>query len=867
MIKTSSSLILNKYIKAIDKTLDCIFKQNSLDDPTFQSLLSDAIVKCFHLYGSSLPKETKALLILDKALSAIILTNDTPSFSLIAFIKTYKLSKKAIRQLLRFLLYGIYFKDIQFNQLQGSHEIEGLLIQILSENISRSKLKVILDSLSLNQQIFLLAFSFKHYREGSYKIIQTLKIISSNKRQHSSSISPSHKTLLDLITGLKQKNFDMQMFLDALQAETDMHALHLDRLLDKLNKHTQKNTRTCFHFFNKLIPLIVDFPVRVYESLKSGIDAESTNHQANTQAKKTALEQKEFLQKRFQHYFDNNYTLGDFEKLLGVIGHYGQMPYLQVAGKEFLTYGLQDKIKLLHSVFKNSYTLARLKPKEVLALISFTLTFIRHLEAITRRPEYLKEGLNQFTCALATSGKLVAQLAALESILEGFQSLISFLNHSLHEKISLRENPIFVYDQSEALIFEKNKKYIHQLNKYYKSSIIHLSSVHVMTLAKKIGIEGLIGTSERELMGYGGSRNCIFLLTPLLKYLFTIGQCSLTEIQKLDSRWLIHLFQQIVLSKDAITNNTILMVDDDMEIPGANIYSHSLFARECQDKYSYSHGFCVGRSTKFLNKFRELQEILKNPSETFDFAQWLEIPFSIKMAEYIGKPKICLNLPLGQEEAHLQIECLLNPILQISHHLGGARYPLGQIPSQFLFGLEKHFNKNIPYVLGISLSMDLIDPSNISNKCILPWNDPAVSQSFTCLKDVFLFISTEKCAKEMQCRFWKNVSAIFSPIEGQALPLRQFIDQLKQLDVNAIIKKFRKTHTFDGSENRSLSKLGHLYEFYQRDAQLFWEFGSELTKQQFFDQKTIVNMKMTIDDIKVKLEKKYHILFIDYPTT
>lgn len=848
-MKTSSQNLLDTYIKKINERIDYFFKNRHPRSGKFQTTLTDIIIECFHFPESKFPKETKALLILERALLNISQNSPSASsFNLTLFIKQHQLSQKDIKQLLIALIYGVFFNEIQFAKLQDSRDVEWLLIQTLAEKASRNKLKNILQLMSINQQIHLLAFIFKRYREGSFAILQTLKSICLSQRHHSSA-KPYYTILLDLITGLTRKTFDVKTFVHMVRQATTIDEKILDEILTKLKTQARKNVQACFVLFNQLIPLMIDFPIRIYESLgkvKGRL--------------KTALKQQKALRLRFQHYTEKNYTLNDFKALIAIIGLYGQVPYIQARGKQYLTSGLKDKIKFIYEIFKHPLAIARLAPSEILSILSFALTFISYLDAASRHFDIFQEGLDKLTCAIATHEKYLAKQASLESILEGFQ--ISW--HPPPIAVSrLKEIPIFVFDQSNVLLFEKNQKYIRQLNKRYHSSIIHISYDQAITLAKKIGIEKFLRTSDIKTMGYGGSRNCIFLLTPLLKHLFKIGKKTFSEVQQLDNKLLLNLFQQIVLHNSTKTNNTIFMLDDDIEIPIANIFSHALFAQQCENEYLYSHGFCVGRVTKYLNKFRDLQEILENPSQIFDFSQWVDIPFSIKMAEYVGKPKICLNLPLGQEEAHLKIECVNNPMLQISHHLGGTRYPSDQIPSHFFVGLETHLKKNIPYVLGVSLSMDLIDPSNISNRCILPWNDSPLSalSQCECLHDIFMFISHEKNKQEIQKRFWKNVRDVFHPTKGLSIPLRQEIDRLISMDVDNILRKFKTTHTLDLSEKRSLSAIGNLYKFHQQDALLFWEFGSELIKLK------TDNIKLAINNIKAKLEKKHHILFIQYPTT
>lgn len=835
---------LDTYGRKIDEVFDLFFAKHRLRSSQFQGRLVDAIVKCFHILEPGLSKKTKALKILERIFFTLTQNCKSHSFSLILFIKKFNLNQLTIKKLLSSILYGIYYNEIKFSALQSNGDIEWLVIQILAEKISRIRLKVILKQLSIDQHIHLLAFILKRYREGSFAILNALKSLCLS--HHDKAISSNYKILLDLILGLSGKIYDIKLFLDCLQHESKIDEENLKKILDVLKIHAKKSMTTCFIQFNKLISSMIEYPLIFFESY---------NNLKHYSSEDSPLEQKKKLQHLFKDYLDKKYTLHDFEKLLQTIGLYGQMPYIQVGGKEYFTTGVFDRIQFLYKIFKEPLAVAQLNPSEISSSISFALTFILHLETILH-PEILKESSQLFSCAIATSGKYLVEQASLESILEGLQTS-NFLN----------DVPLFVYDQSNALIFKRNQRYINRLNKHYSNSIVHISGCEAVSLAKKIGIVELINTSQRGYMGFGGSRNCIFLLSPLLRHLFKLekGFKKISDVQNMDDRELIKLFQQIVLRNDAESNNAILMVDDDMEIPAANIFSHALFARQSKQEYSHTYGICVGRVTKHLNIFHNLDEILKHPAVIFESTQWLNIPFSVKMAEYIGKPKVCLNLPIGQEEGHLRIESYTNPLLHTCNHLGGTRYPTSLIPSHFFVGLEAYLKKMIPYVFGISLSMDLIDPSNSSNRCILPWNDHNTFTTFKCLNDVFTYIANEITAKEMQKRFWKNVNKVFHSAEGPLVPLRQDIDKLRRLDIDAILNEFKRTHQLDHTENLSLKHIGSVYKFYQLDIKLLWEFGSQLLSLKL-DENTN-NIELAIDHTMNGLEKKHLIQFIDLPIT
>lgn len=859
---------IDQYREAVSYKFEHFFSAHKIKDISFHCGLAAAIVACFHLKNFKIKKLDKALIILNSLFYSFS-KRCTPArpFQFSEFIAKHLSKKKEVEGLIIELLYGLYFKDIDLSNLifeKQKNDFEFLLFQKIAEKVSEATLRKIIQTLSLDMQVRLICFSFQHYREGSYLIIREFEQLFKRGKGQIKSSLPA-KNLVELINLLKRRYYDADHLFILLQKKEKLEEADLTSLMHRLEEHAWRQTQEFHSLLDKLIPLIINFPIKVHDAIEK---LKQTTYSASQKSENTAKlqAQKESLEAYFKDYYKRDYSVEDFNNLLKVIGFRGHYPYIRIYGKDIFTTSLIDKLNILNEIFSSPPSLAQINQSELLSIFSFILMLVNHLEAVNYNPSKYKEGIELLTCAIPTCGKRLSRQSGLNTLLEGLISFTTFLNEKLRGSITLSKLPIFVFDQSNESLFNENCRYIRNLNKYHGSNVVHVSKNDALALANKIGLEPLLNTTQHGSFGFGGSRNCVFLLTALLKKLYAGGKRTFRDILQEDKATLISIFQQTVLEKQkdqAFSENMIFMIDDDMEIPQANFFPHALFVQQCSNAYAFSHGFCYGRATKFQNRFRNLNDLLEKSLDTFDFTQWLRIPFSITMAEFVGNPKICLNLPLGQEESHLRISKVPNPLLHISYHLGGTRYPGQQIPTHFFVGLEKHLERFIPYTMDINISSDLIDPSNELGQSILPWNDIKIADTFTCLQDVFIYIANDNTRREMQHRFWKNVQAVFDKEQGNNIPLRICLNDLMTMDIDLILKEFKKQNSLDRTESAALSKIGELYKFFQRDAKIFWEFGSMLLTHEIDEG----NSKKIIEQTKQHVEKQQGVSFADYTFT
>ncbi len=382
---------------------------------------------------------------------------------------------------------------------------------------------------------------------------------------------------------------------------------------------------------------------------------------------------------------------------------------------------------------------------------SFFSSIMRHIQAI--KEDLYKEGLKLFSVSIATRQKELAKSPTLITVLEGYKDFDV-------------KCPIYVYDHSEEEIYTKNAHYIDKLNRQYKSHIIHVSKAECL---EKIPVKGLI-----DIFGFGGARNCQYLLP------------------------------------DA---NMLFMVDDDMELPITAIRSAALAAIDGKNSYRGYVGFQKGRVTKSNIRYHDLYDVLHRPETLKLFPVWSDLPSWAGISECVTKPKICLNVPHGCEERHVETQIVTHYFLQPAYHLAGTRYPTAHMPTKPYVGLESYLQKSVPQALLIGMISVLVDPINAYGRCVLPWN---ARTDFSSLEEVLLYIARQETQDEVARRFHANCQDFFA---GRYKSLYyDSIQRLLNLDVDSVALPQATTK----QEKDSIKAICSLYKFFQEDAKLFW---------------------------------------------
>lgn len=873
------------YSDHVDQLIVLFFEaEKNLDEESFSESLIAVIQQCFHLPVKGIKTLDKSLLILDSLFHHFSKRSlDAPVFRLSIFIRDYISKESELKQFLISLLNGLYFGDIDLSLHQQQNKRENLelfLLQLLAEHVSRKTLNNILNNLSLDKKVNLIAYSFKYYREGSFIILNQFENL------FKSSNSNVSKLLKNLIFHLRRKYYNVYTLMQILLNQSELSEEELKNTLKELEQYAFTQSQNIYALFNQLIPVMIESPIRVFdelENLKQLMNNEE--YLPAEKERKEALHRTEELKAYFEPYFANHFIVQDFDAFARVFGFEGHSPLLQFQEEQTYIHYLSDKLSILKDLFENPLKLIQTDFRRIRNYFAFTLSIISHLEALKRNPSKYKEALDRMIFAIPTCGKILANQPSLPSLLGGLFSLVELLNKNTPNKIQLKDYPIFVFDQSEDKLFAKNHRFIGKLNRLYKSSVIHISKNETLLLAQKISVESLLDTTRTGSFGYGGARNCVFLLSPLLRDVYAQYR-NLSKIHDIDEKDLLRIFQEDVLEsdhKEGHVSNIIFMIDDDTEIPESNLFSQTLFSRELWNHYSFSPGYVLGRGTLYSVKFLNLIRLLKYPKKIFKHTEWIPLPFSVGMCEFLDKPRICVNLPFGGEESHLTGPVRCNPFLSPSIHLAGNRYPSTQWPTRFFVGLEKHLKSYIPYSFYVRMVSTLFDPNDKQGACIFPWNKMNFPFTFNNLKDVFKIISDDKIRKEMQKKFWKNVHHLLITTQKEEYSLSEHISDLIHMDINSILKDFKKNEILNRIEKRSLTEIGNVYKFFQRDAKYLWEFAikvAEGIKAQVISNQTnvsenwfeacidqSVNISEIIETIKNQIENLHGIHFRDYPLT
>ena len=505
----------------------------------------------------------------------------------------------------------------------------------------------------------------------------------------------------------------------------------------------QKCVGVSSQIFSEIISLILEMPV----------------HCATSPA--LAQEQQAHMRQRFAPFFRHVYTKEQIQEVMDFFGE-ELYPCFLFQGEEVIG-TLSQKLEILRELFKRPDWLRRLPPEEIEQFLSFMITFSLHLEAFHFDRSKYRKGLQRMTVAVPTQGKRLCEEAAVISLAEGLHKMQQFLGES---------SPLIVFDQSSEDLFQEN----HLFLKTLPGTIIHLSLKEILYLSRCVGIEPLIHTALGRL-GYGGARNAVFLLAPVIKRL---GR----------GRGVRELFHEHVWEKSA---DFVLTVDDDVEVPFSNLLSHALFACEEGDHYVACRGYNRGNATKFSIRFLPLETFLTTPEELFASLKWVEQPMCAGMSEYLSKPRIGLNLPFGGEEVYFKGTHAYNFCLSPSVHRGEHRYS-GDV--------EGYLERFLPYALLCSFTHTFI------KKHTLPWHDKSVS--FSSLKELSAFMIRPDIVQEMQRRFWKEVIHFFTEPFVYQRPLFSDIHGLKTCDV----------------AKASSLRVRRCYQKLREDAELFWALGT-----------------------------------------
>lgn len=429
------------------------------------------------------------------------------------------------------------------------------------------------------------------------------------------------------------------------------------------------------------------------------------------------------LLERLKPYAKRPLCFDEVEKFVQVFGLYGHQ--LPVSLHDLEAGSLIDKLEAIQGLD---------------AAGLFAERMLLHIEALSHHPEWYVEGLESLVHALPTCGKDLSKLCWLESTALSLQMMSKYIH--------VPSRSIYVFDQSDQKLFKKNAAYIARLKKRYGIDIIHMGTQELLELAARYNVQHLIATATNGQFGYGGARNAIFLLVPLLTK----------------------------------KNTFIHMGDDDVYVHPSLVFSDALWAYQHKDEYSCRMGYVLGRFARDSNFTKH--DVLYATHKILAQCPWIAAPYPHGMSGLVTKPKLCLPLPFGQEENHmLAMHREFFDFRVPTIHLAGPRYPEYKgIPTTIFCGLGKFLQSRYVDVFQRLLVTELLDPTNRYNQCALVWN--MQSKLFTSFDEMLKGMNSPTTKALMQKQFWSNfrqaVAAFSQTEQGSHLHSSEALQEIMQ---------------------------------------------------------------------------------------
>lgn len=722
------------------------------------------------------------------------------------------------------LLYRFYLNDIDILSIKVStavHPMEVFCWQILAENISEYSLTGILRKLPFEQKTRLACLALAHYREGSFFIIESLKQIGDPE-------------IIALVRLCQREQGNCVSIAKELQSMPLLNADRLHEFIGTYESALIKQAEALFSRMEKLLPLIFklhetrkegnfairkqyDMPAPSAEEL-SAIDVEYSK-EAERIASLFPFSQTSSSQPLSSFPFDQ----GDFLRLLRTFGYghlalpagFGVSPHLP-----FLD--ALDALILVYSTPLSSY---KIHTPAFHSQLNYLSNLLSHVQAL-KSPSGYAHGASTTIFSLPTCGKDLSRLSWLPSMAENLR------NYCQSTGSNIQDFPIFVFDQSPEELFLRNAFYMNSLNTLYGTRICVYSNEQILALSKKLNLGQLIDTSKEGRLGYGGARNAVYMLSPLLKELDRQGFRTPEDVLNVSSD---HLHQIFL---NTISHNlwTIHMGDDDAQIPYGYFLSDLLLAQNYHGRSFVKCGEFSGRDTSAVNGIHfeelfDLEKILSSPEILFEQTLWTKDKRRWGMCGSLRSFGWSM-LPFGNEERYNAEELIIGPdIRPAGFHLAGRRFPEEQFPSSPIIGIANRLRKFLPYMLETVMVNDLFDPGNKHQSTILPWKTLGMdSQLFATLGSVFETLSSHKTEKAMRTQLLKNYWEQHQ--NPTFLSVFRSLSLIASHDINRSINSYLQTHPEPShAEMEELEECRLVFEGFQRDSEAF-----SLFNQTFFSQ-------------------------------
>ncbi len=144
------------------------------------------------------------------------------------------------------------------------------------------------------------------------------------------------------------------------------------------------------------------------------------------------------------------------------------------------------------------------------------------------------------------------------------------------EEKDLAPYPILVFDQNGKDIYQSNTVYLTDLSKATKVKFIQVSMAHALKIAATLKIQDYFDATGDGNAGYGGCRNIVFLLGPMLFCALKNGVASSADaFADLSESNLKPLLKKTLDNEDGLM---VLMGDDDTTLLPGFLHAKALLA-------------------------------------------------------------------------------------------------------------------------------------------------------------------------------------------------------------------------------------------------------------------------------------------------
>ncbi|MBS0651558.1 MAG: hypothetical protein JSR93_10390 [Verrucomicrobia bacterium] len=722
------------------------------------------------------------------------------------------------------LLYRFYLHDIDIPSIKVSttvHPMEVFCWQTLAENISEDALLHLLDQLSLDQNARLATLAFAHYREGSFFLVNAL-------------VRAGDPNLIALIRICQREQRDCISIAKQLQSLSIIDPSNLNMFIEKQEAALIEKAVGLANRMHKLLPLILNLS----ETRKKGCHMLMKQYGAT----EISSEEKDRIDSQFFEeanaisslFFPfqaassaSEICLGfdqtDFQRLLRTFGSshlvlpsgFGiasQLPFLE---------GLDALI----NVYSNPLSSYKVQSSALNAQLYYLSNLLSHVQAL-RSPSSYAEGASTTIFSLSTCGKELSRLSWLPSMAENLSAFCA------STRSNIQDHPIFVFDQSPPPLFLRNLEYINQLNLRYGTRITVYSNEQILELSNRLNLGQLIDTTKKEKLGYGGARNAVYMLSPMLKKLDKEGLRTPEAVLSLSTNHLRKVFLQTLSSNQW----TIHMGDDDAQIPYAYFLSDLLLAEKHHGSSFVKCGEFLGRDTSYINGIHfdelfDLEKILAAPEILFGQTFWTKDKRRSGMCGALRSFGWSI-LPFGSEETYNAEKLQIGPDIRPSgFHLAGRRFPSTPLPSSPIIGIANRLKSYLPYLLETILVVDLIEPSNKTQRTILPWKQRGASvPTFDNLGSALTTLSSATTEKAMRKQLLKNYwEQHYHPT---LLSLFRSLSLIANHDINGSISNYLHIHPkASHAELEELEQCRIVFEEFQEDSEAFFLFNRTFFSQ------------------------------------